>query len=243
MAISAPVEAKDELVETGLKALGVQPVADAPSPALEVAERGVDPGENFTGGPVAADMGLVTLPRRLALQDGILASRRRPGALPSPSSTAPATGILPSGVALRQAGLVNLDQTGQRAVLGVDHGAAKLGGEHPGAAAGPDPEPLLQRQGGDVVGMSGHQIGGPEPNRERQLGSVRECAGGDRGLTMATGALEAVRPGLQLPPAIVAAGGTLEAVRPSDGDEPPGAGVVVGEPALEGDGVDFAQDS
>ena len=52
---------------------------------------------------------------------------------------------------------------------------------------------------------------------------------------MATGALEAVRPGLQLPPATVAAGGTPEAVRPSDGDEPPGAGIVVGEPALEGD--------
>ncbi len=58
VAISAPIEAKDELVETGLEALGAQPVADAPSPALEVAERGVDPGENFTGGPVADDRGL-----------------------------------------------------------------------------------------------------------------------------------------------------------------------------------------
>ena len=83
--------------------------------------------------------------------------------------------------------------------------------------------------------MSGHQTGGPEPDRERQPGSVQEGAGGDRGLPMATGALEAVGPGLQLPPAVVAAGGTPEAVRPSDGDEPPGAGVVVGEPALEGD--------
>ncbi len=36
---------------------------------------------------------------------------------------------------------------------------------------------------------------------------------------MATGAPEAVRPSLQLSPAVVAAGGTLEAVRPSDGDE------------------------
>ncbi len=58
---------------------------------------------------------------------------------------------------------------------------------------------------------------------------------------MAAGALEAVRSGLRLPPAVVAAGGTPEAVRPSDGDEPPGAGVVVGEQALEGDeaGGDF----
>ncbi len=58
---------------------------------------------------------------------------------------------------------------------------------------------------------------------------------------MATNALEAVLPGLQLPPEVVAAGGTPEAVRPSDGDEPPGAGVVVGEQALEGNeaGGDF----
>ena len=82
--------------------------------------------------------------------------------------------------------------------------------------------------------MSGHQTGGPEPDRERQLGLVQEGAGGGRGLTMATGALEAVGPGLQLPLAVAVAGGAPEAVRPSDGDEPPGAGVVVGEPALEG---------
>ena len=64
MAVSAPIEAKDELAETGLEALGAQPVADAPVPALEVAERGVDPGENFTGGPVADDMGPVAVPSR-----------------------------------------------------------------------------------------------------------------------------------------------------------------------------------
>ncbi len=73
------------------------------------------------GGPVADDMGPVAvprhraaavclggrgpavlrtakLPRSLALQDRIVASRRRPGALPSPGLSAPATGILPSGL-------------------------------------------------------------------------------------------------------------------------------------------------
>ena len=70
----------------------------------------MDPGENFKGGPVADDMwgrwrsrgtalqplqpSILTiavaavlrtakLPRSLALQDGVVASRRRPGALPS----------------------------------------------------------------------------------------------------------------------------------------------------------------
>ena len=72
-------------------------------------------------------------------------------------------------------------------------------------------------------------------------GSVQEGGGGNRGLPMATGVIEAVLPSLQLPPAVVAAGGAPEAVPPSDGDEPPSAGVVVGEPALEGDeaGGDF----
>ncbi len=74
-----------------------------------------------------------------------MASRRRPGALPSPSSTAPATGWP----------LVDPDQTGQRAALGVDHGAAKLGGEHQSAAAVSNPEPLLQLQGRDAVAMGG----------------------------------------------------------------------------------------
>ncbi len=55
MAISAPIEAKDELAETGLEALGAQPVIDAPRPALEIGERGVDPGENFMGRLVADD--------------------------------------------------------------------------------------------------------------------------------------------------------------------------------------------
>ena len=70
MAISVLIEAKDKLIETGLEALGAQPVADAPHPALEAAERGVDPGENFMGWPVADDLGPAT---------GILPSRLRPG--------------------------------------------------------------------------------------------------------------------------------------------------------------------
>ena len=57
VALSAPIETKDELVETGLEALGAQPVADAPRPALEIAERGVDPSENFMGGTVADGWG------------------------------------------------------------------------------------------------------------------------------------------------------------------------------------------
>ena len=118
MAISAPVEAKDELAETGLEALGAQPLRLQSAVWIQarVSWAGLSP---MTWGwwrsrgtalqplqpsvltiAVAAVLRTAKLPRPLALQDGILASRRlaRCDALPSPSSTAPATGILPSGL-------------------------------------------------------------------------------------------------------------------------------------------------
>ncbi len=96
-------------------------MADAPRPALEVGKRGVDPGEDFTGGPVADDLGPVAVPRHRAAAvclDGrgrggvahsevveILGVAGRDRGQPQaarrvavPSSTAPATGILPSGL-------------------------------------------------------------------------------------------------------------------------------------------------
>ncbi len=178
MAVSAPIEAKDELAETGLEALGAQPVADAPSPALEVAERGVDPGENLMGGlspttwgrwrsrgtalqplqpsvltiAVAAVLRTAKLPRSLALQDRTVASRWH-------------------GEAWRRASR-RCDRTRFRAASATRTKPPDTK-QHTIAATGPDSEPLLQLQGGDAVAMSGHQTGGPEPDRERQPGSVQ----------------------------------------------------------------------
>ena len=85
--------------------------------------------------------------------------------------------------------LVGLDQAAERCALGVDHGAAQLGAQHPGGALGAKPELVLQLQRRDAVGVRGHQKRRPEPDRQRQLAGVHNRAGGHRGLTTAVGAL------------------------------------------------------
>ena len=90
-------------------------------------------------------------------------------------------------------GLVDLDQTGERAAAGRDHAAAQLAAQQPGTAVRPQAELALQLQGRDAVGMGGHQIGGPEPGGQRQLGVVHDGPGGHRGLFAAAGAFPGPR--------------------------------------------------
>ena len=59
MAGAATVEAKDELVEIGLKMIAAQAVIDAQCPDLEVGEDAVHPGQDDVGGHLAHDMGIV----------------------------------------------------------------------------------------------------------------------------------------------------------------------------------------
>ncbi len=59
MAIAAPVEAEDELVETGLDMSAAQAVIDAERPGFEVGEDPMDPGQDDVGGHGTDDMGLV----------------------------------------------------------------------------------------------------------------------------------------------------------------------------------------
>jgi GntP family gluconate:H+ symporter len=68
--------------------------------------------------------------------------------------------------------LVDLHQAGQRGAARGDHRPAQLGGEQPGRLVRAEPQLLLQLQRGDAVGMSGHWIGHPEPDGERQLGAA-----------------------------------------------------------------------
>ena len=89
-------------------------------------------------------------------------------------------------------GLVDLDEARQRVALGIDHGFAQLGGEQPGAAIRTDPELVLGLQRRDPVRMRRHQVGGPEPDGERELAAVQDGPRRHRGLAMAARALERV---------------------------------------------------
>ena len=118
----------------------------------------------------------------------------RPGMFPSPSSMAPTMSILPSWlrpcppvggsslVRKWKAGLVDFHQARQRVALGVDHAGAQLVGEQPSAAVRADTELFLELQGRDAVGVGRHQVGGPEPDGERQLAGVQDRPGRHRGL-------------------------------------------------------------
>ena len=100
--------------------------------------------------------------------------------------------------------LVDFHQARQRVALGVDHAGAQLVGEQPSAAVRADTELFLELQGRDAVGVGRHQVGGPEPDGERQLAGVQDRPGRHRGLPAAAGALEGVcfsaqRPSLSWP--------------------------------------------
>ena len=91
-----------------------------------------------------------------------------------------------------KAGLVDFHQARQQVALGVDHAGAQLVGEQPSAAVRADTELFLELQGRDAVGVGRHQVGGPEPDGERQLAGVQDRPGRHRGLPAAAGALEGV---------------------------------------------------
>ena len=62
MAGSAPVEAKDELVEAELQVLASEDVVVAQRPGLEVGEDAMNPGQIDMGGRVSGDVGSCVTP-------------------------------------------------------------------------------------------------------------------------------------------------------------------------------------
>ena len=73
----------------------------------------------------------------------------------------------------------------------------------------------------------GHQIGGPEPRDQRQLGAVHHRTGRHRGLLATVGAFMGVCLGRERPPPAAAAGRTDEACRPAQDGQVGGAGFFV----------------
>ena len=90
------------------------------------------------------------------------------------SATAAGDGILFRTTG--KGGFVGLDQAFERRTAGCHHGETQLGGEEPGGFVRPETELLLHLQGGEAVGMAGHQIGGPEPDGEAELRAVHDRA-------------------------------------------------------------------
>ena len=118
-------------------------------------------------------------------------------------------------VAADDLGFGDLDEPGQGAAVAGHHAAPQLGTQQPGRFVGAEAELALQLQRRDAVGMGSHQIGGPEPQGQRQLGVVHDSAGGDRGLLAAMGAFPGPCLGLQRPGFAPAASGADKTLWPA----------------------------
>src|SRR5229473_2109277 len=85
---------------------------------------------------------------------------------------------------------------------------------HPCGFVAADPELALQEQGRETTLVCRHQVGGPEPRRERRLRVVKDCPRRQRDLVTARGTLPPTAAG-QGVGARVTAPGAGEAVRPA----------------------------
>ena len=130
-------------------------------------------------------------------------------------------------------GLIDFDETAQWVAIRRYHAGAQLGAEQPSRFIGAQGELLLQLQGGDPVGMRRHQISGPEPQGQRQLGAVQDGSSGHRGLLAATGTFVSPRLGLQEPSFSMAAAGADKALRPAHRGEIGSASRFIRETLLE----------
>src|SRR5207248_7715788 len=96
-------------------------------------------------------------------------------------------------------------------------------------------ELALQLQRRDAVGVGGHQISGPEPGGERQLGVMHDGSGSDRGLATAVGALIGPGLGFQPPGFATTASRADKPVRPARRCKVLSAGGLIAEALLEFD--------
>jgi hypothetical protein len=135
--------------------------------------------------------------------------------------------------AARDFGFINLDEAGQRAAARGEHAAAQLGADQPRRLVGAESELTLQLQSRDAIGVGGHQISGPEPGCQRQLGVVHDGAGSDRGLPTAAGALIGPGLGFQPPGFATLAAWAHKPVRPARRGKILSAGGLIAEALLE----------
>ena len=130
-------------------------------------------------------------------------------------------------------GLVNFDDALEQASLGVDHGAAELRQEQPGALVAAEAQLGLQLQGGDPIRVAGHDMDRREPGLQRQMATMHDRACSHGRLPPAGRALPGERLGLQQPSLRAATARTDKAVRPPAMRQIVGAGRIIRKSRLE----------
>jgi hypothetical protein len=130
-------------------------------------------------------------------------------------------------------GLVNFDDVLEKASLGINHRAAELRQEQPGALVAAQAQLGLQLQGGDPVGMAGHDMDRREPGLQRQMAAMHDRACGHGRLPPAGRALPGERLGLQQPSFRAATARADKAIRPPATRQIVGAGRIIGKSRLE----------
>ena len=130
-------------------------------------------------------------------------------------------------------GLVNFDDVLEKASLGIDHGTAQLRQEQPGALVAAQAQLGLQLQGGDPVGVAGHDMDRREPGLQRQMAAMHDRACGHGRLPPAGRALPGERLGLQQPSFRAATARADKAVRPPATRQIVGAGRIIWKSRLE----------
>jgi hypothetical protein len=110
--------------------------------------------------------------------------------------------------------LIDFNHAFQGLTIWIEHRAPQLLCQQPRGFVG-DSKLVLQLQRRHAVGVGSHEMGGPEPRRQRQFGSMHGSAGGDRGLPPAIEAFEQTGPAFQRGKAARAASRTDKAIRPT----------------------------
>ena len=100
--------------------------------------------------------------------------------------------------------LINFNHPFEGVSVRIDHRSPQLLCQQPGGPIG-KAKLILQLPRRHSIGMRRHQMRGPKPNRQRQLGAMQRRARCDRGLPATVGAFISVRPALQRRRATIAA--------------------------------------
>src|SRR6202048_411389 len=132
----------------------------------------------------------------------------------------------------RNFGLVDLHHALQRLALGIDHRSSELLRQQPSSLVR-DAELGLELDCRHAIGVGCHEVRGPVPHRQRQLGPVHRRPGRDRRLATAVKAFVGVRPALQQHCASAAAGGADKALWPTPLEQERRATPLLPKPRLK----------